>query len=66
MEQKPIKLSKLLRQSLQKAPSLRLVERETGVPRPSLRAFMAGRSLRLDKAELLMQYFHIEARNTGR
>jgi hypothetical protein len=64
MEQNPSNLSKLLRQAITDAPSLRLVERETGVPRPSLRAFLRGKSLRLDKAELLMAYFGIESRKT--
>ena len=66
MKQNPIMLSKLLRQSIADAPSLRLVERETGVPRPSLRAFLAGKSLRLDKAESLMRYFGIEVQKTKR
>jgi len=40
---------------------LLLIEKETGVTRASIRRFVAGeQSLRLDKAEVLANYFGLE------
>lgn len=54
-------MTELLRAALAEAPSLREVERETGVKRQSMMKFMRGeQSLRLDIADKLALYFCIE------
>ncbi len=53
-------LTQMLQESLQKVDSIRLVAREAGVHHASLLRFLRGeRTLRLDKAEALMDYFGI-------
>ena len=60
-------MTKLLRQALSNAESLRAVERATGVKRQSMMKFLRGdQSLRLDKADLLAAYFGIEVQRKGR
>ena len=56
-------MTQLLREALAECESLRAVERATGVKNPSLVRFLAGKqSLRLDKADVLAEYFGIESR----
>jgi hypothetical protein len=56
-------MTELLQQALNKANSFKAVERDTGVLRQSLMKFARGeQSLRLDKADILAEYFGIEAR----
>jgi len=56
-------MTALLREALQRAESLRAVERATGVKRQAMARFMRGeQSLRLDKADVLAGYFGIECR----
>lgn len=53
-------LTQLLQEALTNAESIRLVAREAGVHHASLLRFLRGdRTLRLDKAEALMNYFGI-------
>lgn len=53
-------LTQMLQESLLRADSIRLVAREAGVHHASLLRFLRGeRTLRLDKAEALMDYFGI-------
>lgn len=53
-------LTELLKEALAQAPSLRGVERETGVKHPSLIRFLRGeQSLRLDMADRLAEHFGI-------
>ncbi len=55
-----ITLTQMLQEALGKAESIRLVSREAGVHHASLLRFLRGeRTLRLDKAEALMNYFGI-------
>lgn len=55
-----ISLTQILQESLRKVDSIRLVAREAGVHHASLLRFLRGeRTLRLDKAEALMDYFGI-------
>ena len=55
-------LTKVLRQTIAKSKKpLLVLERETGVPRASVRRFMAGtQSLRLDAAGKLADYLGLE------
>ena len=54
-------MTELLQKALNDAPSFKAVERETGVLRQSLMKFARGeQSLRLDKADILAEYFGIE------
>jgi transcriptional regulator with XRE-family HTH domain len=56
-------MTSLLREALAEAPSLREVERETGVIRQSLMRFLRGEtSLRLDLADKLAEHFGIECK----
>jgi plasmid maintenance system antidote protein VapI len=60
-------MTDLLRKALAEVESLRVVERATGVPNPSLSRFVRGeQSLRLDLADKLAAYFGIECRRTRR
>lgn len=53
-------MTELLRAALAEAPSLREVERETGVKRQSMMKFLRGeQSLRLDIADRLADYFGV-------
>ncbi|HOD52570.1 MAG TPA: helix-turn-helix transcriptional regulator [Candidatus Hydrogenedentes bacterium] len=53
-------MSEMLREALEAAPSLRAVERATGVKRQSLAKFMRQeQSLRLDMADRVAEYFGI-------
>jgi plasmid maintenance system antidote protein VapI len=53
-------MTELLRAALTEAPSLREVERQTGVKRQSMMKFLRGeQSLRLDIADRLASYFGI-------
>lgn len=54
-------MTELLRAALAEAPSLRELERQTGVKRQSMMKFLRGeQSLRLDIADKLASYFCIE------
>ena len=56
-------MTELLRQALRQATSFKAIERDTGVLRQSLMKFARGeQSLRLDKADILAEYFGIEVR----
>ncbi len=56
-------MTELLRQALNQAKSFQAIERETGVVRQSLMKFARGeQSLRLDKADILAEYFGIDVR----
>jgi plasmid maintenance system antidote protein VapI len=56
-------MTELLRSALAEAPSLREVERETGVKRQSMMKFLRGeQSLRLDIADQLAAHFGIAVR----
>ncbi len=56
-------MTKMLREHLKRAPSLRKISKETGVIRDSLQRFRDERqSLRLDHADKLAAYFGIEFR----
>ncbi|MCP4640087.1 MAG: hypothetical protein GY851_06630, partial [bacterium] len=56
-------MTDLLREALLKVESLRRVATETGVQRMAMARFRDGRqSLRLDKADILADYFGIECR----
>ncbi|MDP6543512.1 MAG: hypothetical protein QGH60_05930 [Phycisphaerae bacterium] len=56
-------MTELLRAALNQAESFNSVERNTGVTRQSLMKFARGeQSLRLDKADILAEYFGIEVR----
>ncbi|MBI3735294.1 hypothetical protein HY256_02135 [Candidatus Sumerlaeota bacterium] len=56
-------LTELLRQAISENPSLRAIERETGVKRQSMMKFIAGeQSLRLDIADRLAEHFGIESK----
>ena len=59
-------MAKLLREALTECGSLRAVERATGVLRQSMMTFLAGKSLRLDNADKLAEYFGIECRRRER
>jgi hypothetical protein len=59
-------MTELLREALAEAESLRAVERATGVVRQSLMKFLRGKSLRLDKADLLAEHFGIEHKRKGK
>ncbi len=62
MARKPT-MTELLRAALNQAESFNSVERNTGVTRQSLMKFARGeQSLRLDKADILAEYFGIEVR----
>lgn len=57
----------LLREALSEVDSLRAVERATGVKHQSMMKFLAReQSLRLDKADQLAAYFHIESSRSRR
>lgn len=59
-------MTDLLRKALRECPSLRELERETGVNRLSAARFLKGQtSLRLDVADRLAEYFGIECRRKG-
>lgn len=56
-------MTELLRQAVTQAESFKAIERDTGVVRQSLMKFARGeQSLRLDKADILAEYFGIEVR----
>lgn len=58
-----LSLTQTLQAALQEAESIRLVAREAGVHHASLLRFLRGeRTLRLDKAEALMDYFGIRVK----
>ena len=58
--QKRKAMTDILRESLQKSPSLNAVAKATGVQKASLVRFVSGRqSLRLDVADRLADYFQI-------
>ncbi|HNR30178.1 MAG TPA: hypothetical protein PKI11_04765 [Candidatus Hydrogenedentes bacterium] len=60
-------MSDLLRQAILDAPTYLGIERDTGVPRQCIMAFVKGKStLRLDKADTLAEYFGIECKQTRR
>jgi len=60
-------MTELLREALKRADSFRAVERATGVKRQSLMKFARReQSLRLDKADILAEYFGIEMKWKGR
>ena len=60
MAKKPT-MTELLQKALNDAESFKAVERATGVLRQSLMKFARGeQSLRLDKADILAEYFGIE------
>ena len=60
-------MTELLRQALNQAESFKGVERDTGVFRQALIKFARGeQSLRLDKADILAEYFGIEVRRKDR
>ena len=60
-------MTKLLKQALSEADSLRAVERATGVKNPSLVRFLQGKqSLRLDLADKLADHFGIVSRRSRR
>ena len=62
MARKPT-MTELLQKALNKAKSFKAIERDTGVLRQSLMKFARGeQSLRLDKADVLAEYFGIEVR----
>ena len=62
MRKKPT-MTELLRQAVTQAESFKAIERDTGVVRQSLMKFARGeQSLRLDKADILAEYFGIEVR----
>ena len=62
MARKPT-MTESLREALNQAESFNSVERNTGVTRQSLMKFARGeQSLRLDKADILAEYFGIEVR----
>ncbi len=62
MAKKPT-MTELLQKALNDAESFKAVERATGVLRQSLMKFARGeQSLRLDKADILAEYFGIEVR----
>ena len=63
----PKSLTQLLQESLADAESLRAVARETGLDVAQLSRFKSGqRTLRLDIAERLAEYFGIESRRINR
>ena len=56
-------MTELLRQALNQTKSFKAIERDTGVLRQSLMKFARGeQSLRLDKADILAEYFGIDVR----
>ena len=56
-------MTELLREALNQTKSFKAIERETGVLRQSLMKFARGeQSLRLDKADILAEYFGIDVR----
>ncbi len=56
-------MTELLREALAEAPSLRAIERATGVKRQSMMKFVRReQSLRLDKADALAAYFGIQVK----
>ena len=56
-------MTELLQHALNQAESFKGIERDTGVLRQSLMKFARGeQSLRLDKADILAEYFGIEVR----
>ena len=56
-------MTELLQKALNEAESFKAVERDTGVLRQSLMKFARGeQSLRLDKADILAEYFRIEVK----
>lgn len=58
-------MTDLLRQAILDAPTYKGIERDTGVPRQCLMAFVKGEStLRLNNADTLAEYFGIECRQT--
>ena len=64
-------MTELLQQAVKDAidggQSLREIARESGLQHPPLLRFLRGeQSLRLDKAEMLADYFGIECRRTGK
>ena len=60
-------LTQLLQEALAQAESLRHVARESGLDVAQLSRFKSGqRSLRLDMADRLAEYFGIESRRTQR
>jgi plasmid maintenance system antidote protein VapI len=60
-------MTELLRAALAEVPSLRAVERATGVLRQSLMKFVRGeQTLRLDAADRLAEHFGIESKRTSR
>ncbi len=62
MPRKPT-MTELLREALNQTKSFKAIERETGVLRQSLMKFARGeQSLRLDKADILAEYFGIDVR----
>lgn len=59
-------MSKTLREAVNKSGlSLCAINRETGVNLDSLSRFMRGTSLRLDKADLLAEFFGLELREAA-
>lgn len=63
MRPSKLSVSNVLRRTiLESGKSLKSISEETGVERMSISRFVAGtQSLRLDKADLLCEYFGIEA-----
>lgn len=60
-------MTKLLREALADAESLRAIETTTGIHRASLRRFRDGQtSLRLDIADRLAEHFGIECQRRKR
>lgn len=60
-------MTELLRQALAESESLRAVERATGVKRQSMMKFLRReQSLRLDKADILAEYFGIDVKRKGK
>jgi hypothetical protein len=63
MERNPT-ISDLLRKLVIDAPSLKGIERATGVKRQSLIWFRRGRTITLETADKLAAYFGVECRQT--
>ena len=60
-------MTELLRQALSEVESIRAVAKATGLDNASLSRFVNGeRSLRLDLADRLAEYFEIECRRKAR
>lgn len=54
-------ISEMLRRAIRESGiPLKRIETETGVQRMSIDRFLNGKSLRLDKADILCEYFGIE------